>query len=227
MPFDEEGNKWSCDPCLRGHRSSKCQHFDRLMAKVPRSGRPSKKCPHSRQNCSCRKPYAIMEPLSYGPRSLCRLVYYVSHNPDNPDTPEPCSPNSVDNWHNPIESDFCAQPPHIPDVFNIISQAPKSPAKDPSPPGFPPTVDGSASPDTHSHTHQPGLGITSLSEGDLMVPTLYNDNTISVYEAQQGIETRGAYEFGYNMYQLGHGDPYAPNMVPSFHGWSSVFGGAP
>ncbi|OJJ03481.1 hypothetical protein ASPVEDRAFT_42940 [Aspergillus versicolor CBS 583.65] len=66
MPLDEQGQKWSCEPCLRGHRSSKCKHFDRLMARVAKSGRPSKACPHGRLYCDCRKSYAVMERLASG-----------------------------------------------------------------------------------------------------------------------------------------------------------------
>ncbi|KAL4885782.1 copper fist DNA binding domain-containing protein [Aspergillus karnatakaensis] len=84
MPIDEEGKKWSCEPCLRGHRSSKCRHFDRLMIKVPKSGRPLKECPHSRIHCGCRKSYAIVAPLpeSAVSKNLCRPVRYVTGNPD-------------------------------------------------------------------------------------------------------------------------------------------------
>lgn len=48
------------EPCIRGHRSSKCQHFDRLMMKVPKAGRPLAKCPHPKGTCSCQKLYAFM-----------------------------------------------------------------------------------------------------------------------------------------------------------------------
>ncbi|KAL4895889.1 hypothetical protein BDV59DRAFT_145681 [Aspergillus ambiguus] len=77
MPLDEEGAKWSCEPCIRGHRSSKCQHFDRMMMKVPKAGRPLAKCPHPKGSCSCQKLYAFMIRIPKGSTCLCRPVYQV------------------------------------------------------------------------------------------------------------------------------------------------------
>jgi hypothetical protein len=54
------------EPCIRGHRSSKCQHFDRLMMKVPKAGRPLAKCPHPKGTCSCQKSYAVMVRIPKG-----------------------------------------------------------------------------------------------------------------------------------------------------------------
>ncbi|PWY94821.1 hypothetical protein BO94DRAFT_621274 [Aspergillus sclerotioniger CBS 115572] len=80
MPLDEEGAKWSCEPCIRGHRSSKCQHFDRMMMKVPKAGRPLAKCPHPKGTCSCQKLYAFMIRIPKGSTCLCRPVYQVPAN---------------------------------------------------------------------------------------------------------------------------------------------------
>ncbi|PYI32399.1 hypothetical protein BP00DRAFT_156745 [Aspergillus indologenus CBS 114.80] len=77
MPLDEEGAKWSCEPCIRGHRSSKCQHFDRMMMKVPKAGRPLARCPHPKGTCSCQKTYAFMIRIPKGSGCLCRPVYQV------------------------------------------------------------------------------------------------------------------------------------------------------
>ncbi|GLB10489.1 hypothetical protein AtubIFM57258_006897 [Aspergillus tubingensis] len=77
MPLDEEGAKWSCEPCIRGHRSSKCQHFDRMMMKVPKAGRPLARCPHPKGTCSCQKLYAFMIRIPKGSTCLCRPVYQV------------------------------------------------------------------------------------------------------------------------------------------------------
>ncbi|KAJ5188300.1 hypothetical protein N7491_004624 [Penicillium cf. griseofulvum] len=77
MPLDEEGAKWSCEPCIRGHRSSKCQHFDRLMMKVPKAGRPLAKCPHPKGTCSCQKSFAVMVRIPKGSSCLCRPLYKV------------------------------------------------------------------------------------------------------------------------------------------------------
>ncbi|KAJ5301351.1 hypothetical protein PENANT_c023G01731 [Penicillium antarcticum] len=88
MPLDEEGAKWSCEPCIRGHRSSKCQHFDRLMMKVPKAGRPLAKCPHPKGTCSCQKTYAVMVRIPKGSSCLCRPLYKVPME-DNDSTQSP------------------------------------------------------------------------------------------------------------------------------------------
>ncbi|KAJ5727924.1 hypothetical protein N7493_005744 [Penicillium malachiteum] len=89
MPLDEEGAKWSCEPCIRGHRSSKCQHFDRLMMKVPKAGRPLAKCPHPKGTCSCQKTYAFMVRIPKGSTCLCRPLYKVPASPTDSDQPTP------------------------------------------------------------------------------------------------------------------------------------------
>ncbi|KAJ5147197.1 uncharacterized protein N7443_001208 [Penicillium atrosanguineum] len=83
MPLDEEGAKWSCEPCIRGHRSSKCQHFDRLMMKVPKAGRPLAKCPHPKGTCSCQKTFAFMVRIPKGSTCLCRPLYKVPASTDD------------------------------------------------------------------------------------------------------------------------------------------------
>ncbi len=47
----------ACDPCIRGHRSTKCDHGDsRVLVKVRKPGRPLTACPHSQsQQCDCPK----------------------------------------------------------------------------------------------------------------------------------------------------------------------------
>ncbi|RQM06162.1 hypothetical protein DH86_00003395 [Scytalidium sp. 3C] len=49
------GLKMACEPCIRGHRSTKCTHAnERLMVPVRKPGRPLSACPHPRdQPCSC------------------------------------------------------------------------------------------------------------------------------------------------------------------------------
>ncbi len=42
------------EPCIRGHRSTKCNHAnERLMVPVRKPGRPLSSCPHSGGNCGC------------------------------------------------------------------------------------------------------------------------------------------------------------------------------
>ncbi|EFR00579.1 hypothetical protein MGYG_03584 [Nannizzia gypsea CBS 118893] len=99
MPLDEEGAKWSCEPCIRGHRSSKCQHFDRLMMKVPKAGRPLQKCPHPKGTCSCQKLYAFMVRIPKGSTCLCRPLYKVPMAPGEAQQQQqpkiPSSPTSL------------------------------------------------------------------------------------------------------------------------------------
>jgi hypothetical protein len=47
--------KTSSEPCIRGHRSTKCTHAnERLMVPVRKPGRPLSACPHPRdQGCGC------------------------------------------------------------------------------------------------------------------------------------------------------------------------------
>jgi hypothetical protein len=41
------------EPCMRGHRSSKCTHGDRILIRVRKPGRPLSSCPHSVADCNC------------------------------------------------------------------------------------------------------------------------------------------------------------------------------
>ncbi|KAK7606444.1 hypothetical protein JOL62DRAFT_337121 [Phyllosticta paracitricarpa] len=42
-------------PCIRGHRSTSCNHKDRLLLEVRKPGRPLSSCPHLGGNCSCER----------------------------------------------------------------------------------------------------------------------------------------------------------------------------
>ncbi|KAI1387711.1 uncharacterized protein F4822DRAFT_290487 [Hypoxylon trugodes] len=50
------GQKMACEPCIRGHRSTKCTHAgDRLLLPVRKPGRPLSTCPHPPgKACQCR-----------------------------------------------------------------------------------------------------------------------------------------------------------------------------
>ncbi|CAG8949611.1 hypothetical protein HYFRA_00007844 [Hymenoscyphus fraxineus] len=48
-----EGIKYSCQPCIRGHRSSSCNHKDRDLIQVRKPGRPLESCGHRLDTCSC------------------------------------------------------------------------------------------------------------------------------------------------------------------------------
>ncbi|KAG4028331.1 hypothetical protein MFRU_022g00510 [Monilinia fructicola] len=53
MPIINE-QKYSCEPCIRGHRATSCKHSDRLMVLVRKPGRPTQGCGHTFQTCYCR-----------------------------------------------------------------------------------------------------------------------------------------------------------------------------
>ncbi|KAL4900940.1 hypothetical protein BDW74DRAFT_88976 [Aspergillus multicolor] len=88
MPFDENGVKWSCEPCIRGHRSSKCAHYDRLMVSVGKAGRPLSKCPHVEGSCNCKRLGAFMVAIPKGSSCFCRPVYKMILG-ENGSTPAP------------------------------------------------------------------------------------------------------------------------------------------
>ena len=44
---------YSSEPCMRGHRSSKCTHSDRILVQVRKPGRPLSSCPHPSGQCNC------------------------------------------------------------------------------------------------------------------------------------------------------------------------------
>ncbi|KAF2452966.1 hypothetical protein BDY21DRAFT_148227 [Lineolata rhizophorae] len=50
---DGEKKKVACGPCIRGHRSSKCEHKDRILLEVRKPGRPLSSCPHPAGSCNC------------------------------------------------------------------------------------------------------------------------------------------------------------------------------
>ncbi|KAF2451799.1 hypothetical protein P171DRAFT_12044 [Karstenula rhodostoma CBS 690.94] len=50
-----EKKKVACGPCIRGHRSSKCDHRDRVLVEVRKPGRPLSSCPHPTGSCSCER----------------------------------------------------------------------------------------------------------------------------------------------------------------------------
>ncbi|QIX01916.1 hypothetical protein AMS68_007433 [Peltaster fructicola] len=65
MVVKEDGTKWACNSCLKGHRVSGCNHTDRELQLVPKKGRPVTQCQHCRQerkkrsahvSCDCAAP---------------------------------------------------------------------------------------------------------------------------------------------------------------------------
>lgn len=43
-----EGKKYSCETCIKGHRSSNCKHTDRPLFEIQKKGRPPTQCAHCR-----------------------------------------------------------------------------------------------------------------------------------------------------------------------------------
>lgn len=75
MPFDEEGQKWACMPCIRGHRTAKCEHWDRWMVRVKRPGRPLTRCPHAqRARCECVDERVMMVEIRRCENGSCLCV---------------------------------------------------------------------------------------------------------------------------------------------------------
>lgn len=60
MPADFAGDKWACEACVRGHRATRCDHFDRWMVRVKKPGRPLRECPHAGGPCACADDKVIM-----------------------------------------------------------------------------------------------------------------------------------------------------------------------
>jgi len=52
-----EGTKFACCPCIRGHRSTTCNHSPRMLWEVRKRGRPLQDCPHhlndDGKSCNC------------------------------------------------------------------------------------------------------------------------------------------------------------------------------
>lgn len=49
------GCKYSCEPCIRGHRATSCAHNDRVLVEVRKPGRPLQSCGHRLDTCVCGK----------------------------------------------------------------------------------------------------------------------------------------------------------------------------
>ncbi|KAK8209232.1 hypothetical protein IWZ01DRAFT_310077 [Phyllosticta capitalensis] len=55
VTINGEQKKVACGPCIRGHRSTSCNHKDRLLLEVRKPGRPLSSCPHLGGNCGCER----------------------------------------------------------------------------------------------------------------------------------------------------------------------------
>ncbi|EMR87367.1 putative grisea protein [Botrytis cinerea BcDW1] len=48
-----DSKKYACEPCIRGHRATKCSHTTRLQVLVRKPGRPMQNCAHEFGACVC------------------------------------------------------------------------------------------------------------------------------------------------------------------------------
>ncbi|KAF2140613.1 uncharacterized protein K452DRAFT_48983 [Aplosporella prunicola CBS 121167] len=55
VTINGERKKVACGPCIRGHRSTTCNHTDRVLLEVRKPGRPLSTCPHPAGKCSCER----------------------------------------------------------------------------------------------------------------------------------------------------------------------------
>jgi hypothetical protein len=122
-----------------------------------------------------------------------------------------------------LESDFCPQPPHIPDVFDIISQTPKSPAEDSPPVDVPAALNSAISMTTYTHPLPPGVGIDLLPASNLVMSNLNNDDTPFIREYPLQKDARAPSELGHDMSRLGHMEPDNRLIAPNLPGWPTSF----
>lgn len=39
-----DGQKWSCETCIKGHRATSCKHTNRPLTLIKKKGRPATQC---------------------------------------------------------------------------------------------------------------------------------------------------------------------------------------
>ncbi|KAH6956819.1 hypothetical protein DER45DRAFT_287738 [Fusarium avenaceum] len=93
------GIKMACEPCIRGHRSTKCTHAnERLMVPVRKPGRPLSTCPHpASRPCSCGRVTAAIpkkQACHCGPSKDAESPTTKPENGDSTSSSTPQSPVS-------------------------------------------------------------------------------------------------------------------------------------
>ncbi|KAF7891015.1 uncharacterized protein EAF02_001340 [Botrytis sinoallii] len=69
--------KYSCEPCIRGHRATKCMHTNRLLVLVRKPGRPMQSCAHELEGCVCGRLGGAGEDWGVdGPTNMSKSVGY-------------------------------------------------------------------------------------------------------------------------------------------------------
>ena len=61
--------------CIRGHRATTCEHFNRWMVTVKPPGRPLLECPHPKGPCPCRREKVMMVKIPMISKSEQILVH--------------------------------------------------------------------------------------------------------------------------------------------------------
>lgn len=100
--------KVSCAPCIAGHRSGDCSHYDRILLKIRAAGRPSQACHHqSRCGSKCLQSQAFIvcnETPEWCTEGHCRCIVNWDHSPETPDYPLPSSSKRKQRESTPAES---------------------------------------------------------------------------------------------------------------------------
>ncbi|RCH91784.1 hypothetical protein CU097_010111 [Rhizopus azygosporus] len=77
---DGTQKKFACISCIKGHRSSKCEHVDRELIEIKRKGRPVTQCERCRQlrktkqmhlKCECRLKQKTLRSIESRDSNLC------------------------------------------------------------------------------------------------------------------------------------------------------------
>ncbi|KAF4968921.1 hypothetical protein FZEAL_10323 [Fusarium zealandicum] len=90
------GQKMACEPCIRGHRSTKCTHAnERLMVPVRKPGRPLSSCPHpASRPCSCGRVTAAIPKKQQCRCGSSKSAESPPPEPDNGDSTGESTPQS-------------------------------------------------------------------------------------------------------------------------------------
>ncbi|CAG1986890.1 unnamed protein product, partial [Fusarium graminearum] len=90
------GIKMACEPCIRGHRSTKCTHAnERLMVPVRKPGRPLSSCPHpASRPCSCGRVTAAIPKKQACHCGPSKGAESPTLNPENGDSANSSAPQS-------------------------------------------------------------------------------------------------------------------------------------
>ncbi|KAJ8700884.1 copper-binding transcription factor [Pleurotus ostreatus] len=77
-----DNKKYACETCIKGHRSSSCQHTDRPLFEIKRKGRPVTQCEHCRELRKTKQVHV---------KCICEKDDILSDTPSPPSTSPPVS----------------------------------------------------------------------------------------------------------------------------------------